>query len=50
MNTDEHGYFKNGRREQRANKIFCTKQELPALYRAHQPYHEPLEKLVPAAP
>jgi tetratricopeptide (TPR) repeat protein len=25
-------------------------QELLELYRAHQPYHEPLEKLVPAAP
>jgi tetratricopeptide (TPR) repeat protein len=25
-------------------------QELLVLYRAHQPYHEPLEKLVPAAP
>jgi Flp pilus assembly protein TadD len=24
-------------------------QELLALYRSHQPYHEPLEKLVPAA-
>jgi hypothetical protein len=26
------------------------KKELLALYRAHQPYHEPLEKLVPGAP
>ncbi len=25
-------------------------QELLVLYRAHQPYHEPIEKLVPAAP
>jgi tetratricopeptide (TPR) repeat protein len=25
-------------------------QDLLALYRKHQPYHEPLEKLVPAAP
>jgi hypothetical protein len=25
-------------------------QELLELYRAHRPYHEPLEKLVPAAP
>ena len=25
-------------------------RELLALYRTHQPYHEPLEKLVPAAP
>ena len=25
-------------------------QELLALYQKHQPYHEPLEKLVPAAP
>ena len=25
-------------------------QELLELYRAHRPYHEPFEKLVPAAP
>jgi hypothetical protein len=31
----------------------CCRQKnraLLVLYRQHQPYHEPLEKLVPAAP
>ena len=32
------------------HNLLKRNQELLELYRAHQPYHEPLEKLVPAAP
>jgi tetratricopeptide (TPR) repeat protein len=31
-------------------ELLKKKQELLELYRAHQPYHEAAEKLVPAAP
>ena len=33
----------------REQDLLIRNQELLALYRSHQPYHEPLEKLVPAA-
>jgi tetratricopeptide (TPR) repeat protein len=37
-------------RQRGETSLLQKNQELLALYQKHQPYHEPLEKLVPAAP